>query len=327
MKQREVSSEYLREAHFLASCAYEEGTQWGKKVGFRYDTVVEDVMTGFSLHSQGWKSIFLNPTRPQFLGSATTNLNETLIQTTRWSVGLLQLGLSKHFPLLNNSPRLLIHQKMLYTWAAFFSFEFLPISCFAIVPPICFFYGIPLYPKVSDPLFIPFAFAFISSRLKHLWEVFISGGSVHLWFNEQRFEMIKAVTSYVYATLECAMAMLGLQESSFLPTNKAGDDDTSKWYQIGKYDFRTSNKFLVPIVGAVTLNLSSFVVGVARVIVTQSWDTLFAQLFFSIYVLIISFPVIEGMLLRKDDARIPLRTTLISTLMSWIILSLGYFIL
>lgn len=140
--------------------------------------------------------------------------------------------------------------------------------------------------------------------------------------------MIKGVTCYVYGALECMMTKLGIREANFMPTNKAGDDDTSKWYQIGKYDFRTSNMFLVPIVTAVTLNISSFVAGVTRVIfgTSNSWDTLFAQLCFSFYVLIMSFPVIEGMVLRKDNASIPIRTTLVSTLLSFVVLGLGYFI-
>ncbi|KNA17847.1 hypothetical protein SOVF_076660 [Spinacia oleracea] len=329
MKTRDFSCDYkLQEAQFLATCVYEDDTQWGIQVGFRYNTVVEDVMTGFILHGQGWKSVYLNPARPQFLGSATTSLNEALIQNSRWAAGLLQIGLSKYCPLFYNSPRLLIFQRMLYSWAAFFPIDFLPISCFAIVQPICFFYGIPLYPKVSDLLFMPFAFVFISSRVKLLSEVFISGGSVHTWLNVQRIVMIKGVTCYVYGALECMMTKLGIREANFMPTNKAGDDDTSKWYQIGKYDFRTSNMFLVPIVTAVTLNISSFVAGVTRVIfgTSNSWDTLFAQLCFSFYVLIMSFPVIEGMVLRKDNASIPIRTTLVSTLLSFVVLGLGYFI-
>ncbi|XP_021752288.1 cellulose synthase-like protein E1 [Chenopodium quinoa] len=324
---RKLSSDYLQEAQFLATCVYEEETQWGKKVGFRYDTVVEDVMTGYILHSKGWKSVYLNPPSPQFLGSATTNLNEAIIQHSRWTAGLLQLGLSNYFPLFNTSTRMLILQKLIYSWIVLYPLDFLPISCFAIIQPLCLFYGIPLYPKISDPFFIPFAFVFISSHLRPLYEAFSCGGSINLWLNTQRIVLIKGLTSYVYGTLDCVMGKLGIRETSFMPTNKAGDDDTSKWYLNGKYDFRTSNMFLVPIVTAVTLNLSSFVAGVARAIVTQSWDTLFAQAFFSFYIFIISLPVIEGMLLRKDKARIPVSTTLKSTLLSWFVLSLGYLIL
>ncbi|KMT15688.1 hypothetical protein BVRB_3g056740 [Beta vulgaris subsp. vulgaris] len=331
MKHREISSDYLQvEAQFLASCVYEEDTQWGKKVGFRYNSVVEDVMTGFMLHTEGWQSVYLNPESPQFLGSATTNLNEALIQGSRWSAGLFQIGLSKYCPLLYTSPtlRLQIFQRMIYVWASFCSLDFLPITCFAIIPPICFFYGIPLYPKVSDPFFIPVAFVFVSSRLKHVCEVLLCGESINAWLNLQRIVMIKGLTCYAYGTLECVMTTLGLRKASFIPTNKAEDDDATKWYQIGKFDFRTSYMFLVPIVTAVILNLFSLVVGVARLIVGYiSWDTMFAQLVFSFYVLIISYSVIEGMFLRKDPASIPFTATLISTLLSLVVFCLGYFLL
>lgn len=140
--------------------------------------------------------------------------------------------------------------------------------------------------------------------------------------------MIKGVTCYAYGTLECVMTTLGLRKASFIPTNKAEDDDATKWYQIGKFDFRTSYMFLVPIVTAVILNLFSLVVGVARLIVGYiSWDTMFAQLVFSFYVLIISYSVIEGMFLRKDPASIPFKATLISTLLSLVVFCLGYFLL
>ncbi|KAK7316614.1 hypothetical protein RJT34_00206 [Clitoria ternatea] len=55
------------ESHLLASCEYEIGTKWGQEVGFLYDSVVEDYLTGFILHCNGWTSVFCDPTRPQFL--------------------------------------------------------------------------------------------------------------------------------------------------------------------------------------------------------------------------------------------------------------------
>ncbi|KAL2920422.1 Cellulose synthase-like protein E6 [Bienertia sinuspersici] len=187
----------------------------------------------------------------------------------------------------------------------------------------------PATVQVSHPFFIAYGFVFISSRLKHLCEELVAGGSVNAWLNEQRLAMIKGVTCYAYAALECVMAVIGLrQEASFIPTNKAGEEDKSKWYQIGKYDFRTSNMFLVPIVGAVILNVTSFVGGVVTVVIADhpslSFDALFAQLLLSLYLLIISIPVIEGMLLRKDNACVPLSNTLISTMLSFFLLTLGY---
>ncbi|KAI9196272.1 hypothetical protein LWI28_022459 [Acer negundo] len=57
--------------------------------------MVEDYFTGFLLHCKGWNSVLCNPSRPAFLGTATTKLNDTLVQGTRWNCGLLEITLSK----------------------------------------------------------------------------------------------------------------------------------------------------------------------------------------------------------------------------------------
>ena len=120
------------------------------QVGFRYDSVVEDAMTGAYLQHKGWRSAYLNPARPQFLGTATTNLDELLVQGIRWNAGLLEIGLSKYCPLIYRPSRMQFLHKLATTWISLFPIEFLSAWCFAIIPPLCFVYGIPLYPKVSN---------------------------------------------------------------------------------------------------------------------------------------------------------------------------------
>ncbi|CBI37584.3 unnamed protein product, partial [Vitis vinifera] len=42
----------------LASCSYEDYTQWGKEMGLKYGCPVEDTLTGLSIQCRGWKSIY-----------------------------------------------------------------------------------------------------------------------------------------------------------------------------------------------------------------------------------------------------------------------------
>ncbi|RZC65898.1 hypothetical protein C5167_009593 [Papaver somniferum] len=80
----------------LASCTYEENTEWGNEMGLKYNCAVEDVLTGLSIKCRGWKSVYLNPERPGFLGVAPSTLGEALIQHERWAEGHLQILLSKY---------------------------------------------------------------------------------------------------------------------------------------------------------------------------------------------------------------------------------------
>lgn len=120
------------------------------QVGFMYGSLLEDFLTSLTLHCKGWKSVYLNPPRPQFLGNTTTNLNDLLVHGSRGSQGLVEVGMSKFCPLIYGpSCRLSLLQTMAYAEFALFPlFEGLAILCFATIPPLCLLNGITLYPQV-----------------------------------------------------------------------------------------------------------------------------------------------------------------------------------
>lgn len=328
IKHRELCSIPVQEAQFLASCTYEENTKWGQEAGFRYESVVEDAMTGFMLQSKGWRSVYLYPARPQFLGSATTNLNDFLIQSTRWTSGLVEIGLSKYCPLFYSPSRMQLLQRISSSWITLYPLGFISVWCFATIPLITFLFGIPLYPKVSNPYFIAYAFVFTSSLVKLLCEVVATRESASTWLNEQRISNLKWLTCCGYGVVDSVMTKLRVREASFIPTNKAEDSDRAKLYEKGKYDFNTSNMFLVPLVTVVSLNLCCFIGGVAKLVSgVGNWDALFVQGFLSFYVLIMSYPVMEAMFVRQDNGCIPFSTTLTSTAIVVVLLSFGYLIL
>ncbi|KAH9764522.1 cellulose synthase-like protein G3 [Citrus sinensis] len=306
------SSTLLQESKFLASCAY------------------ENYFTGFKqLHCKGWRSVYLNPERPQFLGTSTTNLNDSLVQGTRWSSGLVQVAISKYCPLIYGPPRMSLLESMAYADLGMFPLlNCLPLWCFATVPQLCVLHGIPLYPEVlssSSPIFV---FVFLSALSKHLYEVLSTGGSIKIWRNEQRIWMIRAVTCQLYGSLNAIMHKLGLAEASFSATNKVADDEQVKLYGMGKFDFRTSKMFLAPLVTIILLNIAAFVCGAIRsTIITGDWDKMFVQISLSFYILVMNYAIIEGMIVRKDNGRIPPSVTLSSALLSGIFLPLVSIIL
>ncbi|KAJ4722626.1 Cellulose synthase [Melia azedarach] len=324
VNERNFSSALLQEAKILASCTYEYSTKWGEEVGLLYQSVSEDFFTGFILHCKGWTSTYLTPSRPQFLGTSTTNLNDLLIQGTRWGCGLLDVGISRFCPLLYGPSRMSFFQSMAYGELSFFPlFYCLPLWCFATVPQLCLLNGIPLYPEVSSSFFMVFSFIFLSAISKHLQEVLSTGGSIYTWRNEQRIWMMKSVTAHFYGSMDNILKRLGLRKASFVPTNKVLDNEQIKSYEMGKFDFQTSTMFLVPLVSLVILNIAAFIGGAIRTISVGNWDKMFVQLLLSFYILIINFAIVEGMVMRKDKGRIPPSAILLSTVFFMIFLFLG----
>lgn len=140
--------------------------------------------------------------------------------------------------------------------------------------------------------------------------------------------MIKSVTCHMYGSINAIMEKIGLTEASFLPTNKADDDDQTKLNEMGTFNFQVPAMFLVPIVGSVTLNMFALAGGVARALVVGDWEEMLVQILLSGFILAVGYPVIDGMFLRKDKGRVPPRVTvssaicvLLGVLASWVVLS------
>ncbi|CAK9165443.1 unnamed protein product [Ilex paraguariensis] len=301
----------LREAKFLASCTYEKDSQWGQQAS----------------KSRGWTSIYCDPQRPAFLGSATTNLNDMLVQGTRWNSGLLDVCLSRFCPIVYGLSRMSILETMCYAYLSFQPFYCLPVWCLGTIPQLCLLNGIPIYPKVSSPWFVMFSLVFISLLVKYLWDVLYSGGTIQTWWREWRVWMIKSVTAYSYGSLYTVLKLLGLKEASFQPTNKVADEEQFRRYQMGVFDFQTSTMLLAPLVSLLIINMASFTWGIARVIVSSGWREMFGQIFLSCFILIVNYPFIEGMILRKDSGCIPPNVILLSAVFSLIFLCLGSIVL
>ncbi|XP_050218118.1 cellulose synthase-like protein G3 [Mercurialis annua] len=321
------SSKLLQEAQFLAKCTYEQDTLWGQQIGFLYESVVEDFFTGMILHCRGWNSVLCNPSRAAFAGTATTNLNDTLIQNTRWQSGLMEVTISRFCPFIYGISRMSLLQTMCYGCLALQPLYSFPLWCLATLPQLCLFNDIPIYPKVSSSWFMIFSFIFVASLLKHLEEVLSSGGTVKTWWNEQHIWMIKAVTAYTYGSLDAILKWVGIRKASFIPTNKVPDEGKISLYQKGKFNFQTSTRLLAPITTLVVLNMISLIIGVARMLISGNWSSMFGQVFLSFYIVVVNFPVIEGMLLRKDEGCIPFLISLLSLALALTFLYIGSMVL
>ncbi|XAR57379.1 Cellulose synthase (UDP-forming) [Bertholletia excelsa] len=301
-KRISSSEAIIEEAKKLASCSYEMGTEWGREVGFSYESLLESTFTGYLMHCKGWKSVYLYPKRPCFLGCTPVDMKDAMLQLMKWASGLVQVTFSRFSPFTYGISRMSLLQTACYAYFTTFAFHSVSCLIYATVPQFGLLMGLPLFPKVSNPWFWLFATVYASSLLQHLNEVLSSGGSARTWWNEQRIWMIKSVTGCLFGCLDVVMKWVGITKANFRLTNKALDQEKLEKYEKGKFDFKGAQVFMVPLMILVIWNLFCFFGGMKRVICEGNLEEMFGQVFISSLMLVMSYPILEGLVPKKSKA-------------------------
>lgn len=126
--------------------------------GIPTDTITEDMMTSYTLQTQGFDVIYLNEALT--FGEAPNRSTDHLKQRTRWCRGSLQALFIKNNPLL--SKKLNFAQRYFYAIAFGYWFTMIPRLILVFLPLLFFFFGIlPMKASVETLMsfFIPFNIA------------------------------------------------------------------------------------------------------------------------------------------------------------------------
>ncbi|KAK8504576.1 hypothetical protein V6N13_064003 [Hibiscus sabdariffa] len=311
----EESASLLEETcKVLASCTFEHNTQWGKEMGLRYGFAVEDIITGLSIQCRGWKSMYLNPERVGFLGVAPITLMQLLVQHTRWGEGHLQIFLSKYSPLLYGYKKIPLKLRLGYCpfnlWAA----NCLATLYYVVVPCLCLLKGISLFPKISSPWVLPFAYVVFAHRAYSLGEFLWCGGTFRGWWNDQRIWMFKRTTSYFFALFETILKLLGYSQLGFIVTAKVVDEDVSKRYEREQIEFGAASPMFDIIATLAMLNLFGSFAAIKKIIfdfdANQDFTDQFGlQILLCLVLVTINLPVYQALFYRKDNGKMPTSVT------------------
>ncbi|KAK9146372.1 hypothetical protein Sjap_006275 [Stephania japonica] len=329
-KRKEGSVSELEESSkFLANCVYEKGTQWGNEMGLKYGCAVEDVITGLAIQCRGWKSVFFNPTRQGFMGLPPTTLSQTLVQHKRWAEGDLQILLSKHGPLIHGFGKMKLGQQMGYhvylLWAP---------SCFVflyylVVPPLYLLNGVSLFPKVSSPWFLPFAYVIVTVNYYSMVEFLQCGGTILAWWNEQRIWLFKRTTSYLFGFIDTIFKLVGFSKSAFDITVKVTELDVSQRYEQEIMEFGSPSPMFTILATLAMLHIFSLI-WVFKWLFSSSFkglalEALFLQVVMVSVMVLINLPVYHSMFFRKDKGRMPASVTIKATLFALLLCAMFYY--
>ncbi|KAK4435503.1 Cellulose synthase-like protein G3 [Sesamum alatum] len=319
--------EVLSLTHHVAGCNYENRTNWGSKMGFRYGSLVEDYYTGYRLQCEGWRSIFCDPSRPAFLGDVPISLNDALNQNKRWSVGLLEVAFSKYSPTTFGVRAMGVLMAQSYAHYALSSVLSFPIIVYACLPSLALLQGIPIFPKVYEPSFFLYAFLFLGAYGQDCVDFISTQGTFQKWWSDQRMWLMRAPSSFVFGTIEYVMKCLGMPTHGFNVTSKVLDDELSKRYDQGIFEFGVPSPMFVPLSTIAILNLIAFLGGLVLILKERSFGSFFIQMFIAGFGVMNSLPFYEGMAVRRDKGRMPTKTTLTSTLLVGLLYGIVSFVL
>ncbi|KAK7276974.1 hypothetical protein RIF29_18123 [Crotalaria pallida] len=314
----ETSLQELEEkSKALANCTYEENTQWGKKMGLRYGCLVEDVITGFSIQSQGWKSVYYNPMRKGFLGLAPTTLLQTLVQHKRWAEGHFQILFSNYSSLWHAPGTINLGLRMGYLRFNSWATTCLPTLSYSIIPSLCLLKSIPLFPKIYSPWFIPFAYVILGEGIHSLLEFLLIGGTMKGWWNDLRMWLYKGTSSYLFAFIDNILKLFGLSDSPFTVTAKIMDEDVSQRYEKEVMEFGASSPLFTVLATLALFNLFCLLATLKELVLSEggfrAYEEMVLQLLLCAFLVLINFPIYQGLFFRKDKGRLPSSLAIKST--------------
>ncbi|KAL6010692.1 hypothetical protein ACLOJK_001130 [Asimina triloba] len=286
----------------------------------------EDIVTGIKIHSMGWSSSYCTPHPPGFLGSAPSTSIDHLIQQKRWAIGLMEIVIGKHSPVVGTlQKRLRFRQCLMYMYMCTWPLRSLPELCYSMLPAFAILTRTSFLPKVSDPGMWVFVALFIYYNLYSLVEYRNCGFSVRAWWNNQRMRRITSASSWLFAVLTVFLKLLGWSEMVFEVTRKeqspaAANGSGNEDPDAGRFTFNSSPLFL-PGTTIVVVHIAALMVAVLRVASAEEdvEASGLGEMACSMFVLLNFLPIVKG-LFGKGRYGIPWPTLCKATALGCIII-------
>nr|GLL23015.1 cellulose synthase-like protein H1 [Ipomoea trifida] len=303
-----IFSNSLDAANQVASCGYESGTAWGQKVGWMYGSATEDMLTGATIHSKGWKSAYCAPDPPGFLGSAPTGGPGALTQQKRWATGLMEILICKKSPIISTLfGKLQFRQCLAYLWVIVWPIRPIFEICYALLPAYCIINNSHFQPKLNEAAIIIAASIFIIYNLYTLSEYIRTGESLRAWWNNQRMLKVNSSASWLFGLLGVIVKVVGLSETVFEITKKdQSSDDDNEGSNVGTFTFDESPLF-IPGTTILLVNMAALFIGFLDFIQKKSRSWSFGEVICSVWVILMYWAFLKG-LFGKGKYGIPLST-------------------
>ena len=175
--------------------------------------------------------------------------------------------------------------------------------------------------QISDPWCWLYVVLFLGAYGQDYLEFVLSGRPTKRWWNHQRAWMMRGLSSFTFGLVEYLLKYVGISTFGFNVTSKVVEEEQSKRYQKGIFEFGVPSPVFLPLTTAAIINLVAFLSGIAQAGRQRSIEDVFLQLFLAGFAVVNCWPVYEAMAWRRDQGKLPLKITVISVVLAWALYS------
>ncbi|XP_057483592.1 cellulose synthase-like protein D5 [Actinidia eriantha] len=323
--QREpLDASALAEAISVITCFYEDKTEWGKRVGWIYGSVTEDVVTGYRMHNRGWRSVYCVTKPDAFRGTAPINLTDRLNQVLRWATGSVEIFFSRNNALFATR-RMKFLQRIAYFNVGIYPFTSIFLLTYCFLPAFSLFSGKFIVQSLSATFLVFLLAITLTLSMLAILEIRWSGITLHDWWRNEQFWLIGGTSAHLAAVFQGLLKVIAGVDISFTLTSKSavpedGDDEFAELHEF-RFTF-----LMIPPITIILVNMTAIAVGVFRTLYSPfpQWSKLLGGVFFSFWVLAHLYPFAKGLMGRRG--KIPTIVYLWSTLLCIVISLLAVYI-
>ncbi|PPD96381.1 hypothetical protein GOBAR_DD06610 [Gossypium barbadense] len=277
----------LREAIHVIGCGYEEKTEWGKEVGWMYGSVTENILTGFKMHSHGWRSVHCVPARLAFKGFGSVDLEDHLQEVLGWALGSIEIFLSRHCPIwYGYGGGLKLLERIAYINVVVYPWTSIPLLAYCTLPAVCLFTGKFIIPELSSAGSLWFLSLFICIFATNILEMKWNGISINEWWRNEQLWVIGAFSAQLFAVSQGLLKiMTGINTNSSVTSKVEGDN--GDFSQLWDLKWTT---LLIPPTTLLIINIVGVIAGIAKAInngaptIVLVWSVLLASIFVLVWV-------------------------------------------
>lgn len=264
-------------------------------MGCIYGSVTEDIVTGYSMHNRGWRSIYCITKRDAFRGSAPINLTDRLHQVLHWATGSVEMFFSKNNAVLG-SHHLKFLQRIAYLNLAIYPFTSVFLVIYSCLPALSLLSGHFIVKKLNVAFLVYLLIIAVCLISLAILEVKWSGVGLEDWWRNQQFWLISGTSAHLAAVVQGLLKVIAGVEFTFTLTSRSIEEDNDDPYAelyVVKWTY-----LMVPPIVIGLVNIIAILVAFSRTIFSTipQWSKFIDGAFFSFWVLAHLYPFAKGLM-------------------------------